>query len=37
MRFSTLPRICDILGCRPGDLITHGPAAPGSPAGDSGQ
>ncbi|MEU8508543.1 helix-turn-helix transcriptional regulator [Streptomyces brevispora] len=37
IRFSTLSRICDILGCQPGDLITHEPAEPGSPAGDSGQ
>lgn len=23
IRFSTLSRICDVLGCQPGDLITH--------------
>ncbi|MEK8144339.1 helix-turn-helix transcriptional regulator [Streptomyces sp. M10(2022)] len=23
IRFSTLSRICDALGCQPGDLITH--------------
>lgn len=26
IRFSTLSRICEILGCQPGDLITHEPA-----------
>lgn len=29
VRFSTLSRICDVLRCQPGDLITHDPA--GSP------
>ncbi|MFF1460857.1 helix-turn-helix domain-containing protein [Streptomyces sp. NPDC058330] len=29
IRFSTLSRICDVLRCRPGDLITHDPADPG--------
>ncbi|WP_030019704.1 helix-turn-helix domain-containing protein [Streptomyces monomycini] len=38
IRFSTLSRICDVLQCQPGDLITHdptdstGPAAPVDPA-----
>ncbi|MCX4771449.1 helix-turn-helix transcriptional regulator [Streptomyces sp. NBC_01260] len=32
IRFSTLSRICDILGCQPGDLITHEPAGPAEPA-----
>lgn len=32
IRFSTLSRICDILGCQPGDLITHEPAEPRKPA-----
>ncbi|MGN5631696.1 helix-turn-helix domain-containing protein [Streptomyces sp. AC154] len=26
IRFSTLSRICETLGCQPGDLITHEPA-----------
>lgn len=26
IRFSTLSRICDVLRCQPGDLITHDPA-----------
>ncbi|MEU9057211.1 helix-turn-helix transcriptional regulator [Streptomyces sp. NPDC048384] len=26
IRFSTLSRICDVLRCQPGDLITHSPA-----------
>ncbi|MCX4966833.1 helix-turn-helix transcriptional regulator [Streptomyces sp. NBC_00654] len=25
IRFSTLSRICDVLQCQPGDLITHNP------------
>jgi putative transcriptional regulator len=25
MRFTTLSKICDALGCQPGDLITHSP------------
>ncbi|MEU7576693.1 helix-turn-helix transcriptional regulator [Streptomyces sp. NPDC041068] len=25
IRFSTLSRICDVLHCQPGDLITHDP------------
>ncbi|SDP78650.1 putative transcriptional regulator [Streptomyces sp. cf386] len=29
IRFSTLSRICDVLRCQPGDLITHDPAKPG--------
>ncbi|MDT0426728.1 helix-turn-helix domain-containing protein [Streptomyces salyersiae] len=29
IRFSTLSRICDVLRCQPGDLITHDPADPG--------
>ncbi|MCX5402480.1 helix-turn-helix transcriptional regulator [Streptomyces sp. NBC_00335] len=28
IRFSTLSRICDVLQCQPGDLITHDPADP---------
>ncbi|MFE7296041.1 helix-turn-helix domain-containing protein [Streptomyces sp. NPDC057579] len=28
IRFSTLSRICDVLRCQPGDLITHDPAEP---------
>lgn len=28
IRFSTLSRICDVLCCQPGDLITHDPAEP---------
>ncbi|MFI6344130.1 helix-turn-helix domain-containing protein [Streptomyces sp. NPDC050560] len=28
IRFSTLSRICEVLRCQPGDLITHDPAAP---------
>ncbi|WP_406147104.1 helix-turn-helix domain-containing protein [Streptomyces sp. NBC_01012] len=27
VRFSTLSRICDVLKCQPGDLITHEPEA----------
>ncbi|MDR2988325.1 MAG: helix-turn-helix transcriptional regulator [Nocardiopsaceae bacterium] len=23
IRFTTLSKICDVLGCQPGDLITH--------------
>ncbi|MFJ9948416.1 helix-turn-helix domain-containing protein [Kitasatospora sp. NPDC091207] len=26
IRFSTLSRICEVLRCQPGDLMTHGPA-----------
>ncbi|MGW2617606.1 helix-turn-helix domain-containing protein [Streptomyces sp. NPDC001500] len=26
IRFSTLSRICEVLRCQPGDLITHAPA-----------
>lgn len=26
VRFSTLSRICDVLQCQPGDLITHDPS-----------
>lgn len=26
VRFSTLSKICETLGCQPGDLITHEPA-----------
>lgn len=26
IRFSTLSRICEVLRCQPGDLITHEPA-----------
>ncbi|MEU3597530.1 helix-turn-helix transcriptional regulator [Streptomyces sp. NPDC006798] len=32
VRFSTLSRICDVLGCQPGDLITHDPHGPDGPA-----
>ncbi|MCI3223034.1 helix-turn-helix transcriptional regulator [Streptomyces sp. NP-1717] len=28
IRFSTLSRICDVLQCQPGDLITHDPSEP---------
>ncbi|MER8070696.1 helix-turn-helix transcriptional regulator [Streptomyces sp. NPDC094034] len=28
IRFSTLSRICEVLRCQPGDLITHDPAEP---------
>ncbi|MEK8174246.1 helix-turn-helix transcriptional regulator [Streptomyces sp. M19] len=28
IRFSTLSKICDVLRCQPGDLITHDPAGP---------
>lgn len=26
IRFSTLTALCDVLGCQPGDLISHQPA-----------
>ncbi|MEV6419602.1 helix-turn-helix transcriptional regulator [Streptomyces sp. NPDC051662] len=29
IRFSTLSRICEVLRCQPGDLITHDPTEPG--------
>ncbi|GGS20211.1 transcriptional regulator [Streptomyces aureoverticillatus] len=29
IRFSTLSRICEVLQCQPGDLITYDPAGPG--------
>ncbi|WP_331748256.1 helix-turn-helix transcriptional regulator (plasmid) [Streptomyces sp. NBC_00984] len=29
IRFSTLSRICEVLRCQPGDLITHDPSKPG--------
>ncbi|MVO88589.1 helix-turn-helix domain-containing protein [Streptomyces sp. p1417] len=32
IRFSTLSRICDVLRCQPGDLITHEPTDPTEPA-----
>lgn len=32
VRFSTLSRICDVLGCQPGDLITHDPHGADGPA-----
>lgn len=32
VRFSTLSKICDVLQCQPGDLITHEPANPTDPA-----
>ncbi|MCP3756618.1 helix-turn-helix transcriptional regulator [Streptomyces sp. TBY4] len=28
IRFSTLSRICEVLHCQPGDLITHTPTDP---------
>lgn len=31
IRFSTLSRICEVLGCQPGDLITHDPTGPARP------
>ena len=32
IRFSTLSKLCDVLGCQPGDLLSHArQAAPGSP------
>ncbi len=30
-RLSTLSRICDVLRCRPGDLITHAHTRPKEP------
>jgi putative transcriptional regulator len=27
VRFSTLARLCDALGCQPGDLLTYRPAS----------
>jgi putative transcriptional regulator len=37
IRFSTLTRLCQALGCQPGDLLSHQEAAshPGEPALDS--
>ncbi|THA75086.1 transcriptional regulator [Streptomyces sp. A0642] len=32
VRFSTLSKICEALGCQPGDLITHDPTEPAGPA-----
>ncbi|MFE0424137.1 helix-turn-helix domain-containing protein [Streptomyces sp. NPDC058953] len=29
IRFSTLARICEVLRCQPGDLITHDPGERG--------
>ncbi|PWI04808.1 transcriptional regulator [Streptomyces sp. NWU339] len=29
VRFSTLSRICEVLRCQPGDLITYEPTKPG--------
>jgi putative transcriptional regulator len=29
IRFSTLSRLCDVLGCQPGDLLSHRPGGPG--------
>jgi putative transcriptional regulator len=29
IRFTTLARLCEVLGCQPGDLLSY-PAAPGS-------
>ncbi|MFJ2089694.1 helix-turn-helix domain-containing protein [Streptomyces sp. NPDC087901] len=28
VRFSTLSKICEVLRCQPGDLITHDPTDP---------
>lgn len=28
IRFSTLSRICEVLRCQPGDLISHDPTKP---------
>ncbi len=28
VRFSTLARLCEALGCQPGDLLTYHPAQP---------
>ena len=28
IRFSTLTRLCDVLGCQPADLLTYEPADP---------
>jgi putative transcriptional regulator len=28
IRFSTLTRLCQALGCQPGDLLTHDGAVP---------
>jgi putative transcriptional regulator len=28
IRFSTLSRLCDVLRCQPGDLLTYRPAGP---------
>ncbi|MET8828127.1 helix-turn-helix transcriptional regulator [Streptomyces sp. NPDC004610] len=30
IRFSTLSRLCEVLRCQPGDLITFDPGEPGS-------
>ena len=32
VRFSTLARLCEALGCQPGDLLTYLPARQGRPA-----
>ncbi|MFF1919850.1 helix-turn-helix domain-containing protein [Streptomyces sp. NPDC058221] len=39
IRFSTLSRICDVLHCQPGDLMTHAsaPAPGGAEAGTDGE
>ncbi|MGQ4516560.1 helix-turn-helix domain-containing protein [Streptomyces sp. DW26H14] len=37
IRFSTLSRICEVLHCQPGDLITHDPADSAGPADPSGR
>ncbi|MFI6817436.1 helix-turn-helix domain-containing protein [Nonomuraea sp. NPDC050328] len=29
IRFTTLTKICDVLDCQPGDLLSHHPAPPG--------
>ncbi|MEU6644239.1 helix-turn-helix transcriptional regulator [Saccharomonospora sp. NPDC046836] len=28
IRFSTLSRLCHVLGCQPGDLLRHQPSTP---------
>jgi putative transcriptional regulator len=37
IRFSTLTKLCEILGCQPGDLMTHsGSPCSGDPARSAG-
>ncbi|HET7013240.1 MAG TPA: helix-turn-helix transcriptional regulator [Streptosporangiaceae bacterium] len=33
IRFSTLARVCEVLGCQPGDLLYYRTGQPGSTAG----